>query len=190
MSVRIKKEPPSGPPRLRYESFLTPRLEARAISWDHRDEIRRLYGDPQVGASFGGVSSAQEVDDSIERNLEHWARWGWGPWTAYDRTREGSPFVGQILLRRGEIDGVQEVEIGYALMPYYWRQGLGTESADALAWLGLEVLGLESVVAYTWVKNFGSWKVMEKIGMREEKRFPYLGQEHVLYRLRRKDRLK
>ncbi|MEM9292457.1 MAG: GNAT family N-acetyltransferase [Acidobacteriota bacterium] len=168
----------------RYETFLTPRLEARALSWDHRDELLQLFGDPQVGATLGGVRGMEEVEEGTRHNLAHWDRWGWGIWTAYDRTREGYPFVGQLLLRNREIDNEEEVEIGYALMPQYWRQGLATEAAAALAWLGFEVLGLENLAAFTWVKNIGSRRVMEKIGMKEEKYFSYVELDHVLYRLK------
>ena len=62
-------------------------------------------------------------------------------------------------------------ELGYSLASRCWRQGYGTEAAQAMMAAGFEMLGLHRVVATCDVRNAGSFGVMEKIGMRREAMF-------------------
>lgn len=59
-------------------------------------------------------------------------------------------------------------EIGYALRRDCWGQGYATETARALLRFGFEQLGLRRISAECHPDNTGSWRVMEKAGMRRE----------------------
>lgn len=59
-------------------------------------------------------------------------------------------------------------EVGWILHSDYWRQGYGTEMGRALLSLGFDDLKLHRIVAYCDAENYGSYRVMEKIGMRRE----------------------
>lgn len=61
-----------------------------------------------------------------------------------------------------------EAEIGWTLHRDYWRQGYGTEMGKALLKFGFEELNLHRIVAHCDAENYGSYRVMEKIGMRRE----------------------
>jgi ribosomal-protein-alanine N-acetyltransferase len=58
-----------------------------------------------------------------------------------------------------------KMEIFYGLSPVYWNQGYGTEAARAVLRYGLEVLGLDQVVAGVKPENTASIRVLEKIGL-------------------------
>lgn len=58
--------------------------------------------------------------------------------------------------------------IGYTINRDYWRQGYTSEAAAALLELGFTEAGLHRIVSWCTPENIGSWKVMEKIGMRRE----------------------
>jgi ribosomal-protein-alanine N-acetyltransferase len=62
-------------------------------------------------------------------------------------------------------------DFGYSLHRAYWNQGYATEAAGALVRHAFEVLGVRRVYATCDVRNTGSWRVMEKLGMRREARF-------------------
>jgi len=62
--------------------------------------------------------------------------------------------------------------IGYTINRAYWRQGYTSEAAAALLELGFTEAGLHRIESWCTPENIGSWKVMEKIGMRRE------GHEH------------
>jgi RimJ/RimL family protein N-acetyltransferase len=59
-------------------------------------------------------------------------------------------------------------EIGWVLHRDHWKQGYGPEAGAALLRFGFEQLGLRRIVATCDAENYGSYRVMEKIGMRRE----------------------
>jgi ribosomal-protein-alanine N-acetyltransferase len=63
-----------------------------------------------------------------------------------------------------------EIEVGYAFDKHYWGKGFATEIASAWLRYGFEQAGLRRIVAVTVPENKGSWHVMEKLGMKFEKR--------------------
>jgi RimJ/RimL family protein N-acetyltransferase len=64
-------------------------------------------------------------------------------------------------------------ELGYRLYPAFWGRGLATEGARALIRLAFEQLHLDRVVATMMADNTGSWRVMEKCGLRRVSTFHY-----------------
>ena len=59
-------------------------------------------------------------------------------------------------------------EIGYALSREYWGKGLMTEAAKEVIKYGFEKMNLNRIYARCFVKNIGSQKVLEKVGMKFE----------------------
>ncbi len=57
-------------------------------------------------------------------------------------------------------------ELGYSLAPAHWNRGLTTEAARAVLDYAFYVLPIEVVEASADARNIGSWRVMEKLGMR------------------------
>jgi RimJ/RimL family protein N-acetyltransferase len=57
-------------------------------------------------------------------------------------------------------------ELGYSLGPSHWNRGITTEAAGAVLDYAFFVLALDEVVARADARNIGSWRVMEKLGMR------------------------
>ena len=65
-------------------------------------------------------------------------------------------------------DAAQQAEIGWALDPAYQGRGLALEAVRALLGLCFGELGLRRVFATTFADNTGSWRLMERLGMRRE----------------------
>ncbi len=61
-----------------------------------------------------------------------------------------------------------EAEIGWILHRDFWKQGYGPEMGEAMLRLGFEELALHRIAARCDADNYGSYRVMEKIGMRRE----------------------
>jgi RimJ/RimL family protein N-acetyltransferase len=70
------------------------------------------------------------------------------------------------LIRR---NGLDDVDIGYALLPRFWSKGYAVEAAQAVKTYAKDVIGLKRLVAITDLANEGSIRVLEKIGLRYEK---------------------
>jgi ribosomal-protein-alanine N-acetyltransferase len=159
----------------------TARMLGEPIGPQHRDGLVALLGDPRVGATLGGVATPADVDAQIARQRAHWEEHGFGWYAFLDRD------TGALVARGGpkhaQIAGRDEVEIGWAVAPERWNEGLATELGAASIDVAFGPLGLPDVVSFTLPENRASRRVMEKLGFAYECDAEYHGWEHVLYRL-------
>jgi ribosomal-protein-alanine N-acetyltransferase len=59
-------------------------------------------------------------------------------------------------------------DLGYSIHRAYWGRGLVTEATRELLRIAFEVMDLHRVFATCDARNVGSYRVMEKVGMRRE----------------------
>ena len=81
------------------------------------------------------------------------------------------------------------VEIGWRLARDAWGQGLATEGARAALRFGLSELELARIVSIHQVENRESGRIMEKLGMRFERKTvdPTCGRPVHVYQITRSD---
>lgn len=161
----------------------TARLAGRRMRTDDFDFVLRMNRDEQVMAFLGGAKSEDQTRESFVEVLGQWERLGYGVYVLSDAAT--GALVGRAGLRRREIDGAMETDLGYMLLPEAWGKGYASEIGAALLKLGFEEIGLESIVAYTAPGNAASRHVMEKLGFRYETEFSLAGAPRVLYRASR-----
>lgn len=149
------------------ETFTTGRLQAERLTLEHLTEVRRMHQDAAVMARLGGVRTDEQTTAYMDRNLRHWADYGFGLWIL--RERGGSVPVGRAVLRHLTIDEVDEVEVGYAFYRPYWGRGLATEIAARCVGLAEQELGLAEIVGLTDPANLASRHVLEKVGLSYER---------------------
>ena len=164
------------------DGFETARLRAEPIGARHRDGLIALLGDERVGATLGGVAGPAAVDEQIALMAAHWEREGFG-WYAFC-DRGGGSLVARGGPHRCHVGGNDEVEIGWAVVPERWGQGIATELGAASLEIAFGPLALPDVVSFTLPDNLASRRVMEKLGFRFERGTVHAGLPHVLYRLR------
>jgi RimJ/RimL family protein N-acetyltransferase len=95
-----------------------------------------------------------------------------GFWIAEER----GVFVGWFHLkppREGEPAEPGDLEIGYRLMRVAWGRGLATEGSRTLVARALGTLHAPRVTAVALEENAASIRVIEKLGMREWRRWEY-----------------
>jgi [ribosomal protein S5]-alanine N-acetyltransferase len=148
-------------------------------------DLVAVHTDPRVMAHLGGVRTPAEADATHCRLFDQWDRDGFGYWVARDRST--GEFIGLGGLRRVDIEGTAEVEVGFALAFGAWGRGLATELAREAVRVGFEVLGLACVVAITRPDNAGSRRVIGNAGLREERDVCHTGRTQILYRICRVD---
>ncbi|MBK8027706.1 MAG: GNAT family N-acetyltransferase [Chloroflexi bacterium] len=56
---------------------------------------------------------------------------------------------------------------GYDVAVAYWRRGIATEAARAVAAFGFDQMGLRRIEADTYRENLASQRVLEKVGFRK-----------------------
>src|SRR6185503_8982899 len=93
--------------------------------------------------------------------------------------KETNQFIGRCGLLPWTIEQRPEVEVAYLLAREYWRQGLGTEAARAIAQYAFEQLNLSRLICMIYPDNHASVGVARSIGMTLEKEMedekgPYL----------------
>lgn len=59
-------------------------------------------------------------------------------------------------------------ELGYWVGKPFWGKGYGTEAATMVIKYGFEILNLNRIYAAAFTSNPGSWRIMEKCGMKHE----------------------
>ena len=149
------------------ESFRTARLEAERIAPDHLADLIEFHRDPDVMAELGGIRDEEQTSQYLTRNLAHWVEHGFGVWVL--RERGGSELIGRAILRYLPLQGTSEIEVGFALYPQFWGQGLATEVAETCTALAWGDLGATSLVGVTTPANRASQRVLLKVGLHYER---------------------
>jgi len=165
----------------------TQRLIGYPLQQEHFDLLQQMHNSPAVMATLGGVRTPLQTQGLLTHNLAHWKKHGFGLWIWRDLAGN---FVGRAGLRKLELNGVNEIELAYALMPEFWNKGLATEIGKKLVEVAFTQLGITNLVCFTMPSNKGSERVMQKVGFVYEKDIVYKELPHVLYRLTKKQWLK
>ncbi|MCG6134632.1 MAG: GNAT family N-acetyltransferase [Nostoc sp. LLA-1] len=163
------------------ENFSTPRLLAERLRFQHLHELCEMHQNTQVMATLGGVRSDENTRLFIFNNLHHWQRYGFGLWVFRDKTSH--KFVGRAGLRNSDVEGINKVELAYAIMSDFWGQGLATEMGEAILKIGFELLNLQEIVCFALTTNQASQRVMEKLRFKYEHEIIHANLPHLLYRL-------
>lgn len=162
--------------------FDTERLVAEPLNLAaHEEELAALHADARVMTSMGGTRDRDENRVWVEQNTRHARDEGFGVFVF--RARATGEAIGRGAIRRLEIGGLVEVEIGYVVAADRWGRGLATEMGKWLVAYA-ERAGLRDVVAVTQSGNIASRRVMDKLGFRYERDVDHQGDTRVLYRRR------
>jgi RimJ/RimL family protein N-acetyltransferase len=164
------------------ELLLTERLRGERLGPRHVDALLPIFADPRVGATMGGVWTAEQVTGHAAAIDSHWEEHGCGYWMWFER-ESGEP-VARGGLARTVFDGVAELEVGWTTVPDRWGEGFASELGRAAIDVAFGALASPDLVAFTLPHNAASRRVMDKLGFSFEKSAAYktFG-EHVLYRL-------
>lgn len=94
-----------------------------------------------------------------------------GEWINFAITlRGGDALVGDLALQIKERDAKQAV-LGFTIARRHQRQGLGSEAVGAVLAFLFASMALHRVTADCDPRNEGSWRLMERLGMRREGHF-------------------
>jgi ribosomal-protein-alanine N-acetyltransferase len=161
----------------------TARLQLRRLEFRDLDDLAQIYQDPEVMRYrlYPNPASREETQDQLMRMLEHWKQHGFGRWAIVEKSTQ--QFIGHAGLE--VVEALDEIEVNYLLARSHWNQGLATEAAAAIVEYGFTVLGCDRLVAVAKPENFGSRRVMEKIGMKYEKEITLYGKLWVYYSINR-----
>lgn len=159
----------------------TDRLVLRHVERGDAPFILELLTDADFLANIGdrGVHDLEAAEYWVtEKMPDIYAEHGFGMWVIAER--ESGAAVGLAgLVRR---DGLDHVDVGYALLPAGRGKGYAREAARAvLEWAANQ--GIAPVVAIVSPHNAASMAVLESLGLRADRRMrlPGVGQDSILY---------
>jgi [ribosomal protein S5]-alanine N-acetyltransferase len=155
----------------------TPRLVIRTFEPRDGEAWIAMVNDPAVNRFLppGPDATMETFQEVIERRHAMEREIGYTMWAVDDKTT--GTFVGQCGIRPVEEDAGPEIDLAYHYTRASWNKGYGTEAVIAVLAHGLGPAGLDRIMAVAMPENTGSWRVMEKAGMRYEGLVNYYGLE-------------
>jgi len=144
--------------------IITERLMLRAYEIDDLHELHAaLYSDEGAMALLGGARDISGTRAALERSMNQQEVGGFSFWPVIER--ESGHLIGEAGLFP-LTPGGPDIALGYAFGAPYWGQGYATEASRAVLAEAFGHLGLDRVVAITREANFGSRRVLGKLGFR------------------------
>jgi [ribosomal protein S5]-alanine N-acetyltransferase len=140
-------------------------------AWEPGDlaAARPIFTDPDVMRYInGGVPrSDDQIRESISRQQNHLRQRGFCLWKLL--LKPDARAIGDCGLQPLQLDGADEVEIGWRLAKNQWGRGLATEAARVALRHAVEYARLKRVIAIAVPENRASLRIMEKLGMTFER---------------------
>jgi len=148
------------------EVLETERLVLRRMKMSDVNNLMGIFSDPVAMRYYPATKSREEVEGWVGWTLGSYSDHGFGLWVAI--LKDSGEFAGQCGLTVQEIDGEEEVEIGYLFLRRFWGRGLATEAAIAARDYGF-ALGYGRLISIIDPGNRASRRVAEKTGLMLEK---------------------
>jgi [ribosomal protein S5]-alanine N-acetyltransferase len=155
----------------RWFPIRTERLRLREFRAADEADVHAYGSDPEVARYMDwGPNDAATTAEVMQRWAMTQAVWPRDDVNlAVEHVDEGR-VIGSI--RLGIRDRANRTaDFGHSYHRGYWGQGYAAEAARALFAVGFGQLGLHRIWATADVRNIGSWRLLEKLGMRREAHF-------------------
>ncbi|MGH1384110.1 GNAT family N-acetyltransferase [Kordia sp.] len=157
----------------------TDRVRLREFSLKDADFVLQLVNTPSWIQFIGdrNIHTLEAAQEYIEISLQKsYAENGFGLWLM--ELKESSTSIGMCgLVNRDSLD---DVDIGFALLPDYSRKGYTFEAAKATLTHAAKELQIAKVVAITDTNNVASIGLLNKIGLQFEKEMKLSENDTVL----------
>lgn len=98
-------------------------------------------------------------------------------------SKDSGKLIGMCGLLIQTVDDTQELEIGYSILPEYWRQGYASEAAKKCKAYAFKHKLAESIISIIHIDNIGSQKVALNNGMHLDKTTTYKGIPVHIFRI-------
>lgn len=157
----------------------TERLIIRELRWTDLEGMFELDSNTKVHKYLGNkpIKTREEAKNTILSIREQYIERGIGRFAVIEK--KTGAFIGWsgFKLNKGKketLNGFDNfIDIGYRFIPKYWKKGYGLESAIACLDFGFKTLNYNIIYGAADVKNLGSNKILQKIGLQFVNEFKY-----------------
>ena len=167
-----------------FKSFETEHLLLNPTSVEDAGYVLELLNSPKW-LHYIGDRNVMSLDDAKkyveERILPQLYELGYSNYTI--TLKSNGAKIGSCGLYKRE--GLEHVDIGFAFLPQYEKQGYAFESASKILEVANSELHLKKVLAITTQENTDSQKLLEKLGLKFQKiiRIPNDEEDLMLYEI-------
>lgn len=154
------------------EGVASDRLLFRKVAQSDYEAWLPFFYDAESTKYLGAFEGTKEERCQSWINRMHWRYENDnGLMALIDKTN--GAFIGQCGLLKQTVDGVDEIEIGYHILPQYRRMGYAGEAAIFCKHYAFDNNLVESVISLIHIENSKSMAVARKNGMQLEKQAAY-----------------
>lgn len=157
----------------------TSRLRLREFVPQDAGALATVLGDPIAMQYYPAAFDRAEIDAWIRRNRARYFDPGFGLWAMV--LKDSGEMIGDCGCFLRDVDGRDDIEIGYHVRRDLWGKGYATEAAQACMQYAFTRLGVNRVISLIRPENLQSIRVAEKNGMTCEKIIFWRGYEHCIY---------
>ncbi len=164
----------------------TSRLQLREFVPEDIDALAKVLSDPITMQHYPAPYSRQEVANWIERNRRRrHQKDGYSLWAMV--LKFSGELIGDCGLAIQNVEGQNEIEIGYHVRRDLWKQGFATEAARACRDYGFAQLKAPRLISLIRPENIPSRRVAEKNGMTIWKEIIWAALPHFVYGIQREN---
>jgi len=161
----------------------TERLLFRKVTTDDFKDWLPFHENPLSNQYWNGlpadpkIACQQQLDKTLHRYNE-----GSGGLNALIHKKDHQ-LIGLCGLLVQEIEGQRELEIGYSILPEFWRQGYAFEAANLCKKIAFDKDWAESLICMIHHENIPSQKTALKLGMSVNFTTSYFNNPVDIYRI-------
>jgi ribosomal-protein-alanine N-acetyltransferase len=137
------------------------RLVFRRWSEGDLDLARSLWTNAEVMHFLGGPYSEAQVQARLHREIDNDARYGFQYWPIF--LRDDGAHAGVCGLKPNPADERQQ-EIGFHLLPQFWRRGYAFEASRAVIDFAFNAIGADALYAGHHPANDSSRVLLQRLG--------------------------
>ncbi len=165
----------------------TDRLALRRLEESDFDALAAILRDPRAMYAYEHGFSEEEVRQWLDRQLERYAKYGFGLWAVVEKADGG--LIGQCGVTMQDCCGREVPEIGYLFRRDKWHHGFAAEAAKACKEYAFTTLGFQEIYSIIRENNLPSQRVALRNGMSVRgsflKYYHGMAMRHLLFSVKR-----
>ena len=144
-----------------YQLPETERLRFRPLTASDDDALFAVFADPYARQFYPQMTARAEVRAWIEWNLRNYERYGFGLWALEPKPQR--QLIGDCGLTYQDVEGREELEIGYHVLEQERGKGYATEAARASLDFGFAHTHCERICSIVRPANWASRTVAGRV---------------------------